>query len=61
MPESYRCKCGNDSWIILFSDLSGIIKCAKCGKEYEFDYVGGSISYNLPTSKSFNLKNEVYV
>ena len=58
MPESYRCKCGNDSWIILFDSLEGFIRCAKCGKEYEFDYIGGSIAYGLPTAKEFNLKKE---
>jgi len=59
MPESYRCKCGNNSWIILFSDFDGIIKCTECGKEYEFDYVGGSVAFCLPTSKNFNLEQEV--
>jgi len=54
MPESFRCKCFNDEWTI----FTGKIKCNKCGKEYKFDYVGGSISYNLPTAKIFNSTKE---
>lgn len=50
MPEAYTCICGCDK----FSIFSGHIKCSECGKEYEFQAVGGSIPWVFEHPSDFN-------